>query len=166
MYEVLQECGIEVVVANARDARSVPGRKSDVNDAQWLQRLHACGLLRGSFRPERNIAEHVESPHFLFKEVARVLQPAGFAVLTTLNARSALRYLQGRKWYGTSDPSHLYLFRKDSFAFTLERAGLTVTRLRTQSPILPLAVSNALSPAGIGGQIFCIATRPVSVEGR
>ena len=57
VYEVLQECGIEVVVANARDARSVPGCKSDVNDAQWLQRLHACGLLRGSFRPERNIAE-------------------------------------------------------------------------------------------------------------
>ena len=57
VYEVLQECGIEVVVANARDARSVPGRKSDVNDAQWLQRLHACGLLRGSFRPERESAE-------------------------------------------------------------------------------------------------------------
>lgn len=57
VYEVLQACGIEVVVANARDARSVPGRKSDVNDAQWLQRLHACGLLRGSFRPEREIAE-------------------------------------------------------------------------------------------------------------
>ena len=34
----------------------VPGRKSDVNDAQWLQRLHACGLLRASFRPGREIA--------------------------------------------------------------------------------------------------------------
>jgi transposase len=34
----------------------VPGRKSDVNDAQWLQRLHACGLLRPSFRPDREIA--------------------------------------------------------------------------------------------------------------
>ena len=37
-------------------ARAVPGRKSDVNDAQWLQRLHACGLLRASFRPGRDIA--------------------------------------------------------------------------------------------------------------
>jgi transposase len=45
VYEVLQSAGIEVIVTNARDARSVPGRKSDVNDAQWLQRLHACGLL-------------------------------------------------------------------------------------------------------------------------
>jgi len=56
VYEVLESAGIKVVVANARDARSVPGRKSDVNDAQWLQRLHACGLLRPSFRPDREIA--------------------------------------------------------------------------------------------------------------
>lgn len=34
----------------------LPDRKSDVNDAQWLQRLHACGLVRPSFRPERDIA--------------------------------------------------------------------------------------------------------------
>ncbi|UUZ74594.1 IS110 family transposase [Polaromonas sp. P1(28)-13] len=56
VFEVLRSRGIEVIVANAREARSVPGRKSDVNDAQWLQRLHACGLLRASFRPERDIA--------------------------------------------------------------------------------------------------------------
>jgi transposase len=56
VYEVLESRGIEVILANAREARSVPGRKSDVNDAQWLQRLHACGLLRASFRPGRDIA--------------------------------------------------------------------------------------------------------------
>ena len=56
VYEVLESAGLAVVVANARDAHSVPGRKSDVNDAQWLQRLHACGLLRASFRPGREIA--------------------------------------------------------------------------------------------------------------
>ena len=50
VFEVLEGCGIEVVVVNAREARAVPRRKSDVNDAQWLQRLHACGLLRPSFR--------------------------------------------------------------------------------------------------------------------
>ena len=56
VYEVLESRGIEVIVANAREVRSVPGRKSDVNDAQWLQRLHACGLLRASFRPAGEIA--------------------------------------------------------------------------------------------------------------
>ena len=38
-YEVLESRGLDVVLANAREARAVPGRKSDVNDAQWLQRL-------------------------------------------------------------------------------------------------------------------------------
>ena len=56
VFEVLQGRGLQVIVANAREVRAVPGRKSDVNDAQWLQRLHACGLLRASFRPERDIA--------------------------------------------------------------------------------------------------------------
>lgn len=56
VFEVLESAGLDVMVANARETRSVPGRKSDINDAQWLQRLHACGLLRASFRPGRDIA--------------------------------------------------------------------------------------------------------------
>ncbi len=56
VYEVLESHGMEVILVNARQARAVPGRKSDVNDAQWLQRLHACGLLHASFRPGRQIA--------------------------------------------------------------------------------------------------------------
>lgn len=56
VYEILEDRGLAVLLANARDCKTVPGRKSDVNDAQWLQRLHACGLLRASFRPTRDIA--------------------------------------------------------------------------------------------------------------
>ncbi|MFY9973186.1 MAG: IS110 family transposase [Chromatiaceae bacterium] len=56
LYEILEARGITVVVANARDVKHVPGRKTDVNDAQWLQRLHAYGLLRGSFHPPADIA--------------------------------------------------------------------------------------------------------------
>ncbi len=51
LREILEERGIEVLLVTARDARNVPGRKNDVNDAQWLQQLHEHGLLRGSFRP-------------------------------------------------------------------------------------------------------------------
>jgi len=51
LYELLEARGIEVVLVNARQLRHVPGRKSDMADCQWLQMLHACGLLRGSFRP-------------------------------------------------------------------------------------------------------------------
>ena len=57
LYEILESRNITVVVANARDVKHVPGRKSDVNDAQWLQQLHAYGLLRGSFHPPADIAE-------------------------------------------------------------------------------------------------------------
>lgn len=56
VYEILEEHGLNVLLANARDCKAVPGRKSDVNDAQWIQRLHACGLLRASFHPARDIA--------------------------------------------------------------------------------------------------------------
>jgi transposase len=52
LYEVLQARGIEVVLVNVRQLHGVPARKSDVRDCQWLQQLHSCGLLRGSFRPE------------------------------------------------------------------------------------------------------------------
>jgi hypothetical protein len=55
-YEILAARGLEVIVANARESRAVPSGKSDVNDAQWRERLHACGLLRPSFRPNGDIA--------------------------------------------------------------------------------------------------------------
>ena len=54
--QILESRRHRVVVANARDVKHVPGRKTDVNDAQWLQQLHAYGLLRGSFHPPADIA--------------------------------------------------------------------------------------------------------------
>src|SRR5215218_2820370 len=56
IYEILEQRGFEVRVVNARDAKHVPGRKTDISDAAWLQRLHEFGLLRGSFRPQGAIA--------------------------------------------------------------------------------------------------------------
>ena len=55
VFEILQQRGFEVMVVNARDAKHVPGRKTDVSDAEWLQRLHEYGLLRASFRPQAEI---------------------------------------------------------------------------------------------------------------
>lgn len=48
VYEVLEEHGIIVTLVNARHYKNVAGQKTDVKDAQWLQQLHAHGLLRGS----------------------------------------------------------------------------------------------------------------------
>ena len=47
--------GFEVIVVNARHIKHPPGRKSDVKDCQWIQQLHAHGMLRGSFRPEADM---------------------------------------------------------------------------------------------------------------
>src|SRR5437867_500970 len=55
VFEILEARGFEVLLVNARNVKNVPGRKTDVNDAQWLQQLHQHGLLRGSFRPRDGV---------------------------------------------------------------------------------------------------------------
>jgi len=57
VFEILEARGFEALLVNARDVKHVPGRKTDVNDAQWLQQLHQHGLLRGSFRPRDGVVQ-------------------------------------------------------------------------------------------------------------
>jgi transposase len=54
--EVLENHGLEVILVNTRELSRVPGRKkTDRVDCKWLQRLHSCGLLLGSFRPQEQV---------------------------------------------------------------------------------------------------------------
>src|SRR6201981_691834 len=55
VYDILEEAGLEVYLVNARDTKNLPGRKSDVQESQWLMKLHTYGLLRNSFRPSQEI---------------------------------------------------------------------------------------------------------------
>ena len=55
IYEILEARGLTVYVVNARHVKHVPGRKSDIQDCQWIQRLHTYGLLSASFRPVADI---------------------------------------------------------------------------------------------------------------
>jgi hypothetical protein len=55
IYELLEQAGITPYLVNARYVKTVPRPKTDWNDAQWLQELHAFGLLQGSFRPDAEI---------------------------------------------------------------------------------------------------------------
>jgi transposase len=55
LFQVLEARGFEVFLVNARHYKNVPGRKTDVCDAAWLQYLHAVGLLQGSFRPAQEV---------------------------------------------------------------------------------------------------------------
>lgn len=58
LYQMLEKAGFDVVLVNARHLKSVAGRpKTDVNDCQWIRRLHSYGLLQASFRPGNEICE-------------------------------------------------------------------------------------------------------------
>jgi len=55
VLEVLEQHGLEVFLVNARHTKNVPGRKSDVQECQWLMKLHAFGLLNNSYQPTEEI---------------------------------------------------------------------------------------------------------------
>src|SRR5713226_2206259 len=55
LYDILEGRGLEVYLVNARHTKNLPGRKSDVQESQWLLKLHTYGLLRNSFYPSADI---------------------------------------------------------------------------------------------------------------
>jgi len=55
VYRFLEEAGLEVLLVDTRHVKYVPGRKTDVLDCQWLQKLHAFGLLSSAFVPDGEI---------------------------------------------------------------------------------------------------------------
>ena len=55
LFELLESRGLEVLLVDPRRLKSVPGRKTDVVDCQWLQQLHTFGLLSGAFRPAEEV---------------------------------------------------------------------------------------------------------------
>src|SRR6266478_5991374 len=60
VYNLLEEQGMELLVVNARHVKAVPGRKTDVKDAEWLAELLQHGLLKASFIPDRESRERRE----------------------------------------------------------------------------------------------------------
>lgn len=57
VFEVLEARGLKVWLVDARQTRHVPGRKSDVLDCQWIQKLMSLGLLRAAWRPAGDVCE-------------------------------------------------------------------------------------------------------------
>ena len=55
LYDILEECGFQVYLVNARHTKNLPGRQSDVQESQWLLKLHTYGLLNNSFQPPSKI---------------------------------------------------------------------------------------------------------------
>lgn len=57
VYEALEDKGVKAFVVNARHIKNVPGRKTDIQDSEWLAELARCGLLRGSFIPPKDLRQ-------------------------------------------------------------------------------------------------------------
>ena len=91
LYDILTGYGIQVVLVNAQHTKNVPGRKSDVQECQWLMKLHTYGLLRDSFRLE----ERMESVRTIWRLRDRHVKDASRAVqhmqkaLTKMNLQLA-----------------------------------------------------------------------------
>ena len=90
-YDVLEKHGLEVFLVNARNTRNLPGRKTDVQESQWLRKLHTYGLLRNSFRPAgeiRAVRTTWRVRDRLVKDASRYVQHMQKA-LTTMNVQLA-----------------------------------------------------------------------------
>jgi len=89
LYQILESYGLAVKLVNARHVKHVPGRKSDVQDCQWLQQLESFGLLSGSFRPEAKICvlrSYMRQREMLIRNASRYIQQMQKA-LTQMNLK-------------------------------------------------------------------------------
>ena len=86
LFGVLEELGFEVMLVDPRRIKSVPGRKTDVLDCQWLQQLHTYGLLSGAFRPDGDIRSHLRQRAMLVEYASQHVQHMQKA-LTQMNVK-------------------------------------------------------------------------------
>src|SRR6202163_1121423 len=91
LFQILEARGLEVFLVNAHYLKSVPGRKSDVSDCQWIQYLHSVGLLRASFRPTLDIC----AVRSLWRHRTSLLQMASEHILHMQKARGQLYRIAG-----------------------------------------------------------------------
>ena len=91
VVEVLEKAGLEVYLVNARGTKNLPGRKTDVQECEWIRKLHTYGLLRNSFRPP----DEIRAVRTIWRQRDRLVQESGRAVqhmqkaLTTMNVQLA-----------------------------------------------------------------------------
>ncbi len=127
-YFLLEEAGLPVLLVNAKQARNIPGRKTDVSDAAWLAQLGAHGLLRGSFVPPEPIRQlrdltrarkqAVQDRTRVIQRLEKFLESTGIKLsgvvtdLTGVSARAMLDALVA----GERDPERLAALAKGSLS--------------------------------------------------
>jgi transposase len=139
IYELLEARGLTPCLVNARQVKHVPGRKTDVLDCQWLQKLHRLGLLSASFRPDaemvtlraylRHRAELIErrSPHILHMQKALVQMNLQLTqVLSDITGVTGLKILRAIV-AGERDPHRLAEFREATCRSSTEEITKALT---------------------------------------
>lgn len=100
LYTILLDYGFEVYLVNARHVKNVPGRKSDVSDARWLQQLHSFGLLNGCFQPDnltRELRNYVRQRKTLVRQMTTQVQRMQKALeQMNLKLNNVISDLQGK----------------------------------------------------------------------
>jgi transposase len=104
VYDVLEQAGFDVWLVNARETRNLPGRKSDVQESQWLLKLHTYGLLRKSFRPTAEIralrtcwrerSEYVQQAGSCIQRMQKALTEMNVQISTVLSDLSGVTGLK------------------------------------------------------------------------
>ena len=100
LYEILEQRGFEVYLVNARHTKNLPGRKSDVQESQWLLKLHTHGLLNNSFQPTAEIrvvrtywrqrGEHVRGASTCIQRIQKVLTQMNVQLANVISDLSGL----------------------------------------------------------------------------
>ena len=124
LYNILESSGLNAIVVNARHMRAVPGRKTDVKDAEWIADLLMHGLLRASYIPDkdqRELRELVRYRKSLVRErnrelnrLQKMLEGANIKIsgtITDINGKSArniLEYILSGKQIGSAEYDILY----------------------------------------------------------
>ena len=117
LYDLLEEAGFEVYLVNARHTKSLPGWKSDVQESQWLMKLHTYGLLPKSFRPPQEIRwlrsywrqrqNHVRSAASCIQRMDKVLTEMNVrlsSAVTDLSGATGLAIVAGHRRRRTRSP--------------------------------------------------------------
>jgi transposase len=76
VFEILEQAGLKVELVNAQHTRSLPGRKSDIQECQWLLKLHTFGLLNNSFQP----SDEIRTARTLWRHRGNLVAEAGSAI--------------------------------------------------------------------------------------
>ena len=123
LFEILVENGFEVLLVDARKIKNVSGRKTDIEDCQWIQQLHTYGLLNGSFIPDQSIralrdmvrhranllryrASHIQH----MQKILQLMNLKLTNVLSDITGTTGIQILRAIV-EGKTDPKHFAQFR-------------------------------------------------------